>query len=108
MKNKGIVIFLIILALVIVGIIVGDYMSNRPNISQANPYEYNVDEFKNIAPELIHYKETKNFKIGFENPAGIDVANGNIYVAGDESLKIIDFSGKLLNEIQLSEKTTNC
>ena len=52
MKNKGIIIFLIILAVVIVGIIVGDYISNRPNTSEANPYEYNVDEFKNIDPEL--------------------------------------------------------
>lgn len=101
MKNKGIVLFLIILALVIVAVIVGEFMSDRPNKSEANPYEYNIDEFKNIDPDLIKFKETKNFKPGFEQPTGIDVANEKIYVTGDRSLKIIDFSGKLLNEIVL-------
>ncbi len=99
MKNKGIVIFLIILAVIIVAVIVVDYSSQRPNKSEANPYEYNIDEYKDVEPELISYKETKNFKIGFENPTGIDFNNGKIYVTGDNSLKIIDETGKLLNEI---------
>jgi hypothetical protein len=103
MKNKGIVIFLIILAVVIIAIIVGDYVSDRPDKRGTNPYEYNVDEYKNVDPELIKYQETKNFKIGFETPTGITVANDKIYVTGDRSLKIIDFSGKLLNEIQLQD-----
>src|SRR5690606_26311627 len=78
-----------------------DYSSQRPNKSEANPYEYNIDEFKDVDPELINYKETKNFKIGFENPTGIAVNNNNIYVTGDKSLKVIDFSGKLLHEISI-------
>jgi len=101
MKNKGIVIFLIILAAVIVAVIAIDYSSERPNKSEANPYEYNIDEFKNVDPELIHYKETKNFKIGFENPTGISIHENTIYVTGDKSLKIIDLAGKLLNEISI-------
>ncbi len=101
MKNKGIVIFLIILAVVIVAVIAIDYNSERPNKSEANPYVYDIDEFKNVAPELIKYKETKNFKIGFENPTGIAINNDKIYVTGDKSLKVIDLSGKLLNEIAI-------
>ena len=103
MKKKGIVIFLIILAVVVIAIIVEDYISQRPGKRSASPYEYNFDEYKNVNPALIKYQETKNFIIGFETPTGIAVANEKIFVIGDQSLKIIDFSGKLLNEIQLSE-----
>ncbi|NOR75773.1 MAG: hypothetical protein GQ525_11510 [Draconibacterium sp.] len=104
MKNKGIVIFLIVLAVVIVGVIVGDFISKRPDKMAPNPFDYNLDEFKNVDESLIHYKETKNFKIGFEEPAGITLANEKIYLVGDKKLKIIDFAGKLLSEIELFDK----
>lgn len=103
MKNKGIIIFLIVLAVVIVAVMVGDWYSKRPDKMEANPYEYNVDEFKNVPEELIHYKETKNFKIGFEEPKGITIENDKIYLVGDQKLQIIDISGKLLNDFNLSE-----
>ena len=104
MKNKGIIIFLIILAIVIVGVIVGDFISKRPDKMDPNIFEYNIDEFKNVDENLIHYKETKNFKIGFEKPAAITIEKDKIYLVGDKKLKIIEISGKLLNEIELSDK----
>lgn len=104
MKNKGIIIFLIILAVIIVAVIVGDYVSGRPDKSQPNPYAYDVEEFKNVDPELILYKESKNFKIGFEEPVALAVQNEKIYVAGDKELKIIDLSGNLLANFTLQEK----
>ena len=39
MKNKGIVIFLILLAAVIVGIMVFDWYSKRPDNMDANKFE---------------------------------------------------------------------
>jgi len=104
MKNKGIIIFLLILAVVIVAVIVGDYVSDRPNRSKPNPFAYDVNEFKTVDPELIHYKESKNFRIGFEEPAAITIQNEKIYVAGDNRLKIIGLSGNLLAEFPLPGK----
>ena len=104
MKNKGIVIFLIVLAVVIVAVMVGDWYSKRPDNMEANKFEFSVDEFKNVPEDLIHYKETKNFKVGFENPAGITIEKNLIYVVGDKKLKIINLSGKLLDELDLSEE----
>lgn len=104
MKNKGIIIFLIVLAVVIVAVMVGDWYSKRPDKMEGNKFEYNIDEFRNVPEELIHYKETKNFKIGFEEPSGITIENDKIYLTGDKSLKVIELSGKLVNEILLSEK----
>ncbi|WP_372948777.1 hypothetical protein [Mariniphaga sp.] len=102
MKNKGIIIFLLILAVVIVAVIVGDYVSDRPNRSKPNPFAYDVNEFKTVDPDLIHYKESKNFRIGFEEPAAITIQNEKIYVTGDNRLKIIGLSGNLLSEFPLS------
>ncbi len=102
MKNKGIVIFLIVLAVIIIAVMVGDYMSKRPDKMDANPYEFNVDEFKMVPEELIHYKEIKNFRIGFEEPKGLTIEGNVMYVVGDQKLQVIDISGKLLDEIQLS------
>ncbi|MBW6534693.1 MAG: hypothetical protein K0B11_06765 [Mariniphaga sp.] len=104
MKNKGIIIFLLIMAAVIIAVIVGDYVSDRPNRSKPNPFAYDVKEFKTVDPELIHYKESKNFRIGFEKPVAIAIHDDKIYVAGDNNLKCIDLSGALLHDFTLPGK----
>ncbi|WP_346857210.1 hypothetical protein [uncultured Draconibacterium sp.] len=104
MKNKGIVLFLIVLAVVIVAVMVGDWYSKRPDNMEANKFAYSVDEFRDVPEDLILYKETKNFKVGFNEPAGITIDQDKIYLVGDQKLKIIDRSGKLLNEYELGEE----
>lgn len=104
MKNKGIIIFLIVLAVVIVGVMIGDWYSKRPDNMEGNKFAYSVDEFKNVPEELIQYKETKNFKVGFEKSSGLTISDDKIYIVGDQKLKVIDNSGKLLSEIQFSEE----
>ncbi|WP_167605469.1 hypothetical protein [Maribellus sediminis] len=104
MKNKGIVIFLIVLAIVIVGVMVVDWYSKRPDRMEANKFEFSVDEFKNVPEELIQYKETKNFNPGFEKPAGLRISDDQIYLVGDRVLKQIDKSGQLIREIDLDDE----
>lgn len=104
MKNRGIVIFLIVLAVVIVAVIAGDYLTGRPDKSNPNPFAYDVTEFKNVDSTLIHFKETKNFKIGFDEPAAITIEADKIYLSGDNKLQVIELSGNLLSEIGLSGK----
>ncbi|WP_346861302.1 hypothetical protein [uncultured Draconibacterium sp.] len=104
MKNKGIVLFLIVLAVVIVAVMVGDWYSKRPDNMEANKFAYSVDEFRDVPEDLILYKETKNFKVGFNEPAGITIDQDKIYLVGDQKLKIIDRSGKLLSEYELGEE----
>jgi streptogramin lyase len=106
MKNKGIVIFLIFLAVVIVGIIVSDFVSKMPDKRPENPYEFNVDEFSKVDSALILFKEQRNFKINFNTPAGICYGNNKIYLVGDSRLQIIDPAGKLVSEINLDVEPT--
>jgi hypothetical protein len=106
MRNKGIVIFLIFLAVVIIGIIAADFISKMPDNRGENPYELNIDEFSKVDSTLILYKEQKNFKIGFNAPAGICYSNNKIYLVGDSRLQIIEPDGKLVSEINLDEQPT--
>lgn len=104
MKNKGIVIFLIILAVVIIAVIVGDYISGRPDKSAPNPYAYDVNDFKNVPEEIIHFKESKNFKLAFAEPSAITIETDNLYVAGDNKIQVIGTDGKLIFELNLNGK----
>ncbi len=104
MKNKGIVIFIIVLGILIVALIVGDFMMDRPDKREGNPFEYSVEEFRDVDPELILYKESKNFNIGFDEPTGIAVYGEKIYLTGDQNLKIINTSGQLLLNIDLAHQ----
>lgn len=98
MKNKGIIVFLIVLAIVIIAVIAGDFISTRPDKQSGNPYEYNMDQFKEVDPKLIMYRETKNFRIGMDSLRGLAFNDGLIFVVGDNKLKIIDQEGRLINE----------
>jgi DNA-binding beta-propeller fold protein YncE len=104
MKNKGIVIFLIFLMVVIVGIIVFDFVSKIPDNRPANPYELDVDVFSRVDSSLIQFKESRNFKIAFTTPTAISYQNNRIFVAGDNRLQVIEPSGKLLSEFNLEEQ----
>lgn len=106
MKNKGIVIFLIVLAVVIVAVMVGDWYSKRPDRMEPNKFEYNVDEFRHVPEELILYKETRNFKLGFESPAGLTISGDTIFVVGDQQLKAIDSNGTMIMQVDFDEKPT--
>lgn len=102
MKNKGIVIFLIVLAVVIVAIIAGDYLSDKPDKTGPNPFEYNVDNFKIVDSTLIHFKETRNYRIAFETPVAITISGEKIYLAGDNKIQVIGLDGILFSEIGLT------
>jgi hypothetical protein len=92
-----------VLAVAIVAIFVVDFTSNRPDKRPANPFEYSVDEFKKVPEELIKYKETRNFNVGFDVPSAIATDSSKLYIVGDNMLKIIDYGGQLLQQVNLTE-----
>lgn len=106
MKNKGIVFFLIVLAIVIIGVVVTDYISSKPGEQAANPYAYNVDPFSKIDTALIMFNENRDFAISFAEPAGVCIRGAQIYIVGDQKMQIIEPTGKLLKEIAFDQKPT--
>ena len=106
MKNKGIVIFLIILAVIIIAVVALDFNASKPDQQPANPYAFNVDPFSKIDTTLIKYKESRDFAISFSEPTGINFRDGLLFVVGDQKLQIIGLTGKLLKEVSFDKKPT--
>lgn len=106
MKNKGIILFLLALVVIIVAVVVVDFISNRPEKLPENPFDYNIDEYKQVDPSLIQYKETRNIRLNFSEPHGIAYEKGNLYVLGDQYLQVIKANGFLVFEQSLDDTPT--
>lgn len=106
MKNKGIVFFLIILALIIIAVVALDYNASKPGEQPANPYEFNVDPFSKIDTALILYKESRDLAISFSEPTGVCFRGHELFVVGDQKMQIIEPTGKLMNEVSFDQKPT--
>lgn len=101
MKNRGIIVFLILLAAIIVVVIASEFRSERPGRGKPNPFAFNLDEYMTVDPSLITFRESKNLRIGYNNPVAINIHNDRIYVAGDDKIKVIELSGKLIKEFSI-------
>jgi len=106
MKNKGIVIFLIALAVIIVTVVSLDYISSKPGELPANPYAIGMDTFSRTDTALIMFNEKLDLTINFSEPTGLCYREKRIYVVGDQKLQIIEPSGKLLKEFNFDQKPT--
>lgn len=95
--------FLIFLALLIVVIIVANYINSKPRKAKDNPYEYNVDEYKKVDPELISHAEVRQMKINIGEYGGIATSNNLIFLAADSSVKILTVQGQLQSEFSIEE-----
>lgn len=105
--NKNLKNFYLILVLIGIGFLAAlavKKLATRPTEKKdENPFEYNVDEFKNVPPELINYKELPEIKVPLKNLRGIAIdSNNRIYVTGDKNLLIFDKSGRQISNLKLS------
>lgn len=106
MKNKGIVIFLIILAVVIISVVALDYNASKPENQPENPYALNVDAFSVVDTALIHYKEIRKYDLSFAEPAGVSWHDNQLYIVGDQKMQVIQITGKLIKEVSFDTKPT--
>ncbi|MDA3954512.1 MAG: hypothetical protein PF485_12770 [Bacteroidales bacterium] len=96
MKQKLIIGLSLILLLAVIIFMVRDFYKGS-NRNQSNPYEYKLDNLKNIDPELITYAESKQIKPNVENPLAIAIdSKDQIYVCGENILTKFDTTGNQL------------
>ncbi|MFC1490234.1 hypothetical protein ACFL6K_03395 [Candidatus Latescibacterota bacterium] len=102
-KNNRLLIWVIIVVSVFGNIYFGYRAiseNTRTSSENDNPFEYNIDSYKVIDPELLHYTETNMIPICFEEVSGLALgAEGNIIVTGDESVLIMKPDGEALSTI---------
>ena len=106
MKNKGIVIFLIVLSVIIITVVALDFNASKPDKLPENPYAFNIDPFSRIDTALINYKESRDLAISFSEPTGVCFHDSQLFVVGDQKLQIIEPNGKLLKEVTFIQKPT--
>ena len=97
-------IFIAIL-LIAVAVIAILYSWDKSGKVQENPYQYDIDRFKNIRAELIKYEESQQIKIELKTPYAVAVdRDDKIYVAGDSTLLIYNNEGHAVSHIALNEE----
>ena len=93
MKKIFIYIIVIILGLLIIVIILGDFMSGEIKDTAKNPYAYELDEYKAVDSSLIKFKEIKRIGLSISEPKAIDIHNNLIAIGFKDHLQVIDTSG---------------
>jgi len=99
MKKNNSIIYLSIIALIaVLGFMAYDFFSASE--SNENPYEYNLDQWLHVDPNLISHEEILKIKVDIEilRAIGLD-RNDAIYVSGKDKLLIYDAFGKLQKEV---------
>ncbi|MFC1553691.1 NHL repeat-containing protein [candidate division KSB1 bacterium] len=68
-----------------------------------NPFEYNIENFKTIDEDLLHYSELNPVHLSFERVSAITVGiDENLFVAGDKSVQKITADGSIIPFISTS------
>ncbi|MCK5135929.1 MAG: hypothetical protein KAR19_09110 [Bacteroidales bacterium] len=93
MKKRSLTVVVLAILAVIIGVIVIDFMNNRPDRRGDNPYALDVDEYKKVDENLISHKETRNFSLGTLTATGICYYNDRLFLVGDSSLVVISPDG---------------
>ncbi|MDO8928141.1 MAG: hypothetical protein Q7W54_04045, partial [Bacteroidota bacterium] len=101
MNRKLVNIVLIVLAVAIVVVIGKDFIGKKAGKNIENPYEYNIDEFRQVDSTQILYAETLSFPVKVHDWGGITVSDSMIIVATANELIRFDYSGKEILRKQL-------
>ncbi|MFC1560897.1 hypothetical protein ACFL4V_00300 [Candidatus Latescibacterota bacterium] len=108
-KNDALVTRAII-AVSVIGILYFGYraVSENPRENQKNPFEYTIEDFKEIDTKLLQYSEIGQIPLNFQQVSGIDIEfEDTIYVTADESVLIMSNEGQLQSTVSTSE-TVRC
>lgn len=106
MNRKLINVLLILIAIAIVVIIGMDFMGNKAGQNKSNPYEYNIDAFKQVDSTKVLYNEILTFPVLAEELSGIVISDSLIVVAAGNQLLQYDFSGKELSRKPIIDTST--
>ena len=80
-------------------VISGDSGSEKPN-----PFEYNIDYYKQHDPSLNHYTEIRQIPLSQQKLDGIAIGpENNIYVSADQTYFVLDQEGNILNTVNCGQ-----
>ena len=101
MKKRSLTVVILVIVVVIITVIVVDFLNNRPDKRGSNPYALKVEHFKDVDPELISHKETRNLSLGSLKGSALVYAEGKLFVAGDSSMVEMSPDGSDLSQFPI-------
>jgi len=107
MNRKLINGLLVLIAAAIVVIIANDFVGNKAGKNIPNPYEYSVDQFRQVDSTQVLYNEILTFPVGAETLSGIALADSIIVVAAGTQLLHYDKGGREIYRKAIAD-TANC
>jgi len=93
MKNRGLVIVVLVIIGVILGVILVDFLGNRPDRRSKNPYALDVNQYRKVDPSLISHREIRNFSLGLLIASDMSPFDSILYISGNSSLVVLPLNG---------------
>lgn len=93
MKKRGLTIVVLVIVVLILGVIIVDFLGNRPDRRGENPYALEVDQYREVDPELISHKETRNFSLGSMVSTDMSLHGNKLYISADSLLVVLALDG---------------
>ncbi|HWS00921.1 MAG TPA: hypothetical protein VN249_09925, partial [Prolixibacteraceae bacterium] len=106
MNRKLINGLLILIAIAIVVIIGMDFIGNKAGQNKTNPYEYNIEAFKQVDSTKVLYDEVLHFPVLADVLSAIAVTDSLIVVAAGNQLLQYNFSGKEILRKPITDTAT--
>jgi len=97
---------IVVIVISVAGILFFGYNAIRENASQTpnNPFEYDIERYKEIDASLIHYSEAGQIPLELPVVSGLEIdPDDNIYVSGGEAIHIFTMDGALQSTINVDE-----
>jgi len=89
MRKWAVISIVLISAAAIIAVIIAEHRSALPGRRPANPFAYDVEEFRSVDQELIRWRETGQVQLDREDPRAMAYAGGKIYLAAGNELQVI-------------------
>lgn len=104
MKNKWIGIFVALIAIAVVAILVMDTLNSRTGQRGDNPFKLEVDQYYQVDPEMILYKETRQIRLGDVKAKGLAYGNKQLHLLTDTLWRILELNGQEVLQVQLDDE----
>lgn len=80
-----------------------DYNATKPGRGPANPFEFNIDEYKKVDEKLISHRETRQIRIPEEDPVAIKWHDDRILLLTSKALRAITPVGQEIFSMELDD-----
>lgn len=102
-KQRIIITISLILLLSVIGIMVYDFIYQK-NLTQDNPYEYDISNLRKVDSSLVDYHRIMVFDTGMENARAIAIdKNDHLFVTGDNMLVRMTTGGAIAQVIPIKD-----